>query len=131
MLMLFLVFFLMIRLPPRSTRPDPLSPYTPLFRSSAFLHPHRQRALVEAAVGKRHPVADAIDMTRHAASQRHCGSGRLQGGSRNGNAAALFGVRRPLAICNGLRSEEHTSELQSLMRHSYAVFCLKQNTLTA
>src|SRR3546814_9732213 len=78
-----LLFFLMIRRPPRSTRTDTLFPYTTLFRSSD---------------GPRRPYGPA-----HA-----------------------FADMRRLAY---RRSEEHTSELQSLMRISYAVFCLKKKTV--
>src|SRR3546814_10454985 len=88
----------MIRRPPRSTRTDTLFPYTTLFRSPVLQQPIERHGVAE--FGKRRPLA-------------------------------LFGrldhVRaQPLGI--KLRSEEHTSELQSLMRISYAVFCLKKKT---
>src|SRR3546814_2299021 len=93
----------MIRLPPRSTRTDTLFPYTTLFRSSF------------AARGAPPPEGRAAG--RFAISQgelsRTAGAGRAAGRG--------VGARR-----GGLRSEEHTSELQSLMRISYAVFCLKK-----
>src|SRR3546814_12652463 len=89
-------FFLMIRRPPRSTRTDTLFPYTTLFRSGL-----RQRA-----PGDRHD-ADML-----CAPELHLR--RLPPGRRH----------RLLNSC--YRSEEHTSELQSLMRISYAVFCLKK-----
>src|SRR3546814_3564810 len=89
-------FFLMIRRPPRSTRTDTLFPYTTLFRSS-------QR--FEAACA--HPV------------------GR-DGGRLPRTNAQRAGARSPQGAEVGGRSEEHTSELQSLMRISYAVFCLKK-----
>src|SRR3546814_6284801 len=105
-LMLFafiLFFFLMIRRPPRSTRTDTLFPYTTLFRSHSELRAPglsacRQRSRAAATPG--HPARTGPRRPRSQA----------QGG------AALH---RP-------RSEEHTSELQSLMRISYAVFCLKK-----
>src|SRR3546814_10018304 len=89
----------MIRRPPRSTRTDTLFPYTTLFRSPAY-----------PAVPQRPRV--------------HAGTGLPQGraGRRSGRAhrqSRLYQVA-------GHRSEEHTSELQSLMRISYAVFCLKK-----
>src|SRR3546814_19618521 len=95
------IFFLMIRRPPRSTRTDTLFPYTTLFRS--FLPPLQVRAVRLASL-----LA-----------------------SRSGwESAASRGLDRPppqpLPKGRGLRSEEHTSELQSLMRISYAVFCLKK-----
>src|SRR3546814_6430764 len=87
-----LLFFLMTRRPPRSTRTDTLFPYTTLFRSHA---PWRGSSL-------------------HRAARR-----RRQRQSRICRAPAS-GPR------SSTRSEEHTSELQSLMRISYAVFCLKK-----
>src|SRR3546814_8221591 len=82
----YLLFCLMIRRPPRSTRTDTLFPYTTLFRSDQ--------------------------------------SSRQSGGQ---SAGGPHGIAET-AWANGVygRSEEHTSELQSLMRISYAVFCLKK-----
>src|SRR3546814_6404822 len=98
-------FFLMIRRPPRSTRTDTLFPYTTLFRS---LRRPRGRA---ARSGHRAARA-GHGRTRPRPARR---AGR-RAGTRAGKAG---------------RSEEHTSELQSLMRISYAVFCLKKkNTHT-
>src|SRR3546814_9547558 len=113
----------MIRRPPRSTRTDTLFPYTTLFRSidgpgkdfvalclecgNTFAG---DRRLVDLALAgdnpavERHFVSWPDDDTR---ADRHLG-------------------RRDVA----LRSEEHTSELQSLMRNSYAVFCLKKKNTT-
>src|SRR3546814_4068526 len=89
----------MIRRPPRSTRTDTLFPYTTLFRSLRRLH----RAGAAGGVG--HERRDLrLDVER-----------LLQ--------AQLRQALRGDAV--DLRSEEHTSELQSLMRISYAVFCLK------
>src|SRR3546814_1664098 len=88
----------MLRRPPRSTRPDTLCPYTTLFRSRPFGH---------AAYGQL--IAVRIDQGI---------LGRL---ARNGH-----GVDTALHIPGQNRSEEHTSELQSLMRISYAVFCLNK-----
>src|SRR3546814_2855885 len=86
----------MIRRPPRSTRTDTLFPYTTLFRS-----PHH-RAGPGLSVGQRRDAYADVPSDRGA-------------GDRQGHHA------RP-----SQRSEEHTSELQSLMRISYAVFCLKK-----
>src|SRR3546814_5721255 len=87
----------MIRRPPRSTRTDTLFPYTTLFRSIVLHRLRRTRAVEEARAIRR--------------------------------AADLYG-QAPRAVDAGdrhaIRSEEHTSELQSLMRISYAVFCLKK-----
>src|SRR3546814_7063314 len=103
------VFFLMILRPPRSTRTDTLLPYTTLFRS----HPYRQRRPFH---GPSLPVS--------------CRSGP----AGPGRVALCAGMgARPGCVPDpgrvgvvGQRSEEHTSELQSLMRNSYAVFCLKK-----
>src|SRR3546814_4003461 len=95
----------MFRRPPRSTRTDTLFPYTTLFRSvPRQLHPRVLRT----------PSAPPASRAR---------SDRLvPAGPRSSTCL--------LKACNGLpdteRSEEHTSELQSLMRISYAVFCLKK-----
>src|SRR3546814_4916314 len=99
-------FFLMIRRPPRSTRTDTLFPYTTLFRS----------------IGPLKNLVGVIPVV----FQRF----------------ALDGEHRRTTCCNGCssmvlgreniarsRSEEHTSELQSLMRISYAVFCLKKKII--
>src|SRR3546814_6786855 len=86
----------MIRRPPRSTRTDTLFPYTTLFRS-----PHERYAVHRPLPGRTLPLSDL----------RPC----------------LFSLRLfHGAIRHFARSEEHTSELQSLMRISYAVFCLKK-----
>src|SRR3546814_9845494 len=97
---------LMIRRPPRSTRTDTLFPYTTLFRSE--LGRARRDDGRAAAVGAH---LDRADAGRRQAALRPQGAGA---GRRRRH-------RRP-------RSEEHTSELQSLMRTSYAVFCLKKKT---
>src|SRR3546814_8788929 len=83
----YLIFFLMIRRPPRSTRTDSLFPYTTLFRS--ILKLRRHGLMLEVDEHRTHPHDVPSD-----------------------------------------RSEEQTSELQSLMRISYAVFCLKKKHST-
>src|SRR3546814_8580457 len=104
----------MIRRPPGSTRTDTLFPYTTLFR--AVGHHQRgelvgvRRGLGLEVVDVDVPIAVALD-DHHA----HPGHGRARG------VGAVCGRRDE-------RSEEHTSELQSLMRISYAVFCLKTKT---
>src|SRR3546814_3874300 len=98
----------MIRQPPRSTRTDTLFPYTTLFRSPIlstcmgyFLHAQADDDVLHR-LGREPTTLGSID------------SGNIQ---LIGN-----GRERP-------RSEEHTSELQSLMRISYAVFCLKKKKI--
>src|SRR3546814_9522243 len=92
----------MIRRPPRSTRTDTLFPYTTLFRS---------RGERDAAV---HHQRLRRDETRFVAGQKRNAAGHV------------FHRAQPSHRRAGDRSEEHTSELQSLMRISYAVFCLKK-----
>src|SRR3546814_1159501 len=111
----------MIRRPPRSKRTDTLFPYTTLFRS-----------LRQNPVGKVRCDVVARDPRRGLLSQR-LGSLRLgdEAGFDHGlqhQARALVGAFRIARRVEprGRRSEEHTSELQSLMRISYAVFCLKK-----
>src|SRR3546814_4213370 len=91
----------MIRRPPRSTRTDTLFPYTTLFRSPGG----RYRAA-------RRPAAHPLRTPRSAHG----------GGNQHERPHLLFGRQ----YLHAGRSEEHTSELQSLMRISYAVFCLKK-----
>src|SRR3546814_1003484 len=127
----------MIRRPPRSTRIDTLFPYTTLFRSR--LHPaHAQRACGAGPHGPQNRPDDGR------ASPQPCqgdsrDAGRLRPmkplplvalvGNPNAGKTSLFnaltGARQTVGNYPG-RSEEHTSELQSLMRISYAVFCLKK-----
>src|SRR3546814_1409517 len=95
----------MIRRPPRSTLTDTLFPYTTLFRS-----------LGSARAPARHDAADRAG--HHRRLRRLAGGKSRAAGPR---ARFLVGARAPHR-----RSEEHTSELQSLMRISYAVFCLKK-----
>src|SRR3546814_2180152 len=99
-------FFLMIRRPPRSTRTDTLFPYTTLFRSRQSVPRPPSRPTRCAALGGR--------AARHRRSARAWRSLRNLQCSDHGVAILVQ------------RSEEHTSELQSLMRISYAVFCLKK-----
>src|SRR3546814_5454694 len=101
----------MIRRPPRSTRTDTLFPYTTLFRS--------QTAMRE---GEIHAADHAV--VRFAA--------RLAAAGVAGThlAPSPWPPNRPGRWWRRRRSEEHTSELQSLMRISYAVFCLKKQTKT-
>src|SRR3546814_2926083 len=102
-------FFLMIRRPPRSTRTDTLFPYTTLFRSGTASDRLRGRGHLPDR-----PEEDPPDRAR-----REC--------ARALRHLCLRWAARPRPRprpCG--RSEEHTSELQSLMRISYAVFCLKK-----
>src|SRR3546814_7681955 len=103
--MIVVFFFLMIRRPPRSTRTDTLFPYTTLFRSPAAPNPSRPP---HGAGSPRSPAAPPAP------------------GFRPAPGAFLPAPETPPRPIPPRRSEEHTSELQSLMRISYAVFCLKK-----
>src|SRR3546814_1555169 len=107
----------MIRRPPRSTRTDTLFPYTTLFRSPGH------RAAIDGA------AADARARHRDLSAVRHIGRhGHRAAADRRAVGPLVHRGRRVAAGDGnrGARSEEHTSELQSLMRISYAVFCLKK-----
>src|SRR3546814_4560764 len=94
LLCIFLIFFLMMRRPPRSTRTGTLFPYTTLFRSRPF------------------GADDVIwNLTRLLSDDA---------------GSSMLGLMKGYMLNEVDRSEEHTSELQSLMRISYAVFCLKK-----
>src|SRR3546814_2682306 len=110
----------MIRRPPRSTRTDTLFPYTTLFRSAA--RPNRRTHRKMPWDGKVSAKTDrAGGAPLRPAPPRACFPAR-----RRDNGGGSGEIRRRRAE----RSEEHTSELQSLMRISYAVFCLKKkNTI--
>src|SRR3546814_10865061 len=96
----------MIRRPPRSTRTDTLFPYTTLFRSPGIVH----WSVLEIGRSRQAPFAGTA-------------AGEGEDFMRRGGNEPR---RRLSGILARLRSEEHTSELQSLMRISYAVFCLKK-----
>src|SRR3546814_19715304 len=103
----YVVFFSMIRRPPRATRTDTRGPDTTLFRSPA--------ALAHCARLAEQWGYDEVNLNCG------CPSERVQRGSFG---ACL--MAEPALVADCVRSEEHTSELQSLMRISYAVFCLNK-----
>src|SRR3546814_9238733 len=99
----------MSRLPPRSTRTDTLFPFTTLFLSVTSVHVDDTQHVERGQILVELDPADA----------------------EVGAASAQAELARSVRSVRGLfRSEEHTSELQSLMRISYAVFCLKKKTQT-
>src|SRR3546814_1792310 len=117
----------MIRRPPRSTRTDTLCPYTTLFRSR-----RDERCIARGG----HRLAQ-----RHTLAVQHLASGAVEHApARDENDGASDARLERLDLHEdlprrtldrrGSRSEEHTSELQSLMRNSYAVFCLKKKKNT-
>src|SRR3546814_3380856 len=110
---------LMIRLPPISTRTDTLFPYTTLFRSQ--LHQHKQRAAIEQR-GKENTGESDLGLRAGGCGADHGHVGAVLARF----VGIILGRDLDLSIT---RSEEHTSELQSLMRISYAVFCLIKQKL--
>src|SRR3546814_5026421 len=117
----------MIRRPPRSTRTDTLFPYTTLVRSQRAAHgPARQRGGRGAGHRQRHHRAESQRAADPPAQPPVGGQGGAGVGREpRAGGVQLFGFARPARAAAPHRSEEHTSELQSLMRISYAVFCLK------
>src|SRR3546814_4318147 len=105
--MLCSVFVIMIRRPPRSTRTDTLFPYTTLFRSDGNVAKH------SLSLDRIHQLALAA-VHRPALIEYRSGEDKVPRQTQHGT----------------WRSEEHTSELQSLMRISYAVFCLTKKKTT-
>src|SRR3546814_6405334 len=128
----------MIRRPPRSTRTDTLFPYTTLFRST-----DKSRAGAQILTPNSTMIAIAESAADKAGEEQ--GDWRWSHGWELAKQAALFAIVETterlskaastanisVPLAPGIRSEEHTSELQSLMRISYAVFCLtnKQKAL--
>src|SRR3546814_2246582 len=113
----------MIRRPPRSTRTDTLLPYTTLFRSAMLLmEQHLSKALtLDEMAGKLNVSSRQFERVFKADT----------GKTPQAFARAMRLRVAAWALLNtDKRSEEHTSELQSLMRISYAVFCLKKKTKT-
>src|SRR3546814_5389794 len=108
----------MIRRPPRSTRTDTLFPYTTLFRSLGRAD-QRDQQQHRRQHDEHRPEAAQADEARTDGGAEH----------RDDECEAPE-QRRAIggggAVLGHVRSEEHTSELQSLMRISYAVFCLKK-----
>src|SRR3546814_1202669 len=115
-------FFLMIRRPPRSTRTDTLLPYTTLFRSIVSASPE-STGLVGLKV-------NSVGATRALKERKPLTSDPYVATDGTYLIAVTHPIFAPDGSYLGYRSEEHTSELQSLMRISYAVFCLKKNTTT-
>src|SRR3546814_5042660 len=106
----------MIRRPPRSTRTDTLFPYTTLFRSSVRIRSPRGGKPVPPREHQLHqldPFLRRGNLCKDPRGERRRASTQISAASLDNKKSAW-------------RSEEHTSELQSLMRISYAVFCLKK-----
>src|SRR3546814_7006823 len=105
----------MSRRPPRSTRTDTLFPYTTLFRSE----PGIGHGGSDQRVGQVEQRVRRVIEGCHTEGCCHVGAAGVPRDQWRGDGTGVF-----------QRSEEHTSELQSLMRISYAVFCLKKKTKT-
>src|SRR3546814_9371092 len=118
------MFVVIIRLPPRSTRIDTPLPYTPLFRAAEGSHegPHHTDTSVQTK---------AASQTQYRSCRK---ATRSNFGGRAGRRRFALNRRRKIWQCeqtnDAQRSAEHTSALQSLMRHSYAAFCLKKKNPT-
>src|SRR3546814_3644894 len=131
--LLFLFFFLMIRRPPRSTRTDTLFPYTTLFRSPTADYEYGVAGILTASYRIGSIAAEgmatlpeledgergAIVSTASVAAQDAQIGQVIYGSAKAGVNGLVLPMARDL-----MRSEEHTSALQSLLRSSYAVFCL-------
>src|SRR3546814_4748123 len=120
----------MIRRPPRSTRTDTLFPYTTLFRSPFFTGPGGERFTVATS------LVGSLTFRSYLAAMRRADLSKdprfTTAAARRQNLDELHAIVQtwistfPDMAALDARSEEHTSELQSLMRISYAVFCLKK-----
>src|SRR3546814_5931574 len=121
----------MCRHPPISTRTYTLFPYTALFRSVAGNEQQPQavvgHARADALAARRQPPVLHIAFLELAPGRAQQLRAGFVGFGDAGRHHVLQLVAETVGTA-GLRSEEHTSELQSLMRNSYAVFCLKQKT---
>src|SRR3546814_3051421 len=123
----------MIRRPPSSTRTDILFPYTALLRS--VLEQLDLRAVIDWVVAEKGPEAIAVlgvSMGGATAANEVVGDPRVDALILESTHATIANAAEARLEKAGypLRSEEHTSELQSLMRNSYAVFCLNTKNTT-
>src|SRR3546814_11348050 len=116
-------FFLMIRLPPRSTLTDTRFPYTTLFRFDRRGDWRHQPGARTDRGGRR---SRQVGGHRQQGIDRGRRQSHLRGGAQDRREHRLRGGGRGRHSGDQGRSEEHTSELPSLMRTSYAVFCLKK-----
>src|SRR3546814_7785914 len=118
----------MIRRPPRATRTDTLFPYTTLFRSDVGDHIATETDAEPFRCLHAIPEIETARVDIDALRAGAVGAGHLQ--------PCIIAITKTLQFVNQIariqrqRSEEHTSELQSLMRNSYAVCCLKQKQNT-
>src|SRR3546814_8261502 len=126
----------MIRLPPRDTRTDTLFPYTTLFRSQLTKRQFRCLSRSPSPPNQQH---DTVGLSRNDAAvidgQNRRGIEHheiekitqiVQQAGKSGAVGQGHGAIVVRSLRQDIRSEEHTSEIQSLMRNSYAVLCLKK-----
>src|SRR3546814_8861937 len=106
--------------PPKATRTDTLVPYTTLFQSK---HVERNVTIVNRLGLHARAAARLVTLASKFESDV-----RVRKDSREVSGKSIMGVMMLAAAKDSTRSEEHTSELQSLMRISYAVFCLTKTT---
>src|SRR3546814_5318784 len=129
----------MARRPPRSTLTDTLFPYRTLFRAARAAAQEIDEGVFEAGGHRSEPRLDPVGKRVDLfcpclGAQHHADTGALDHPVADTVQIARLGKHGPPLIANlfeanaPVRSEEHTSELQSLMRISYAVFCLKKKT---
>src|SRR3546814_1752311 len=104
----------MIRRPPRSTRTDTRLPYTTLFRSPAV-----DKAVEQNASGDTLDASEVVELRGYSEDEEPAHADESHDDEGHDDEGAAHADER---------SEEHTSELQSLMRTSYAVICLKKTT---
>src|SRR3546814_11763569 len=116
----FLFFFLMIRRTPRSTRTDTLFPYTTLFRSSCLKNTGPGEVTFVININTRYTGKPNVNTSDENAMSTIRLITMVSWYTKSFRLMAFRSTRNTVG-----RSEEHTSELQSLMRISYAVFCLK------
>src|SRR3546814_3856702 len=118
----------MIRRPPRSTRTATLFPYTTLFRSAGYYNSEALKRCEEDGIVAYVPPATRTGRLK--AQGRFSHEDFAYDAAADAYRCPAGALLRPTQGLKRNRSEEHTSELQSLMRISYAVFCLKKKHKT-
>src|SRR3546814_2553639 len=118
----------MIRLPPRSTRTDTPLPYTTLVRSDVSSSDNGQPHPLQVMYGIGGERTLEESELNHLSGYDGARPVRIGNGAFDQQQHDIWGTMLDSVYLHIRRSEEHTSELQSLMRISYAVFCLKKTT---
>src|SRR3546814_9489461 len=125
----YMFFFLMIRRPPRSTRTDTLFPYTTLFRSARVLEKRGVYLVMSALVRLRPPIGGTSTLSTWVSVKAPLKESVSPVVGMTVASSSMPRIVSSAALMPMDRSEEHTSELQSLMRISSAVFCLKKKKI--